>query len=112
VRSREPNVPLWRTAVMPVAPNGGGAPRYFDVPRAGATPRFQWHPDGKSFLFIDGAGGIGNLWQQDLDGGAPRQRTFFDSGEIHSFDLSRDGKRLVVTRGQSQRDAVLIRDFR
>jgi Tol biopolymer transport system component/predicted Ser/Thr protein kinase len=112
VRSREPNVPLWRTAVMPIAPNGGGAPRYFDVPRAGATPRFQWHPDGKSFLFVDADGGIGNLWQQDLDGGAPRHRTFFDSGEIHSFDLSRDGKHLVVTRGQSQRDAVLIRDFR
>ncbi|HYC88208.1 MAG TPA: LpqB family beta-propeller domain-containing protein [Thermoanaerobaculia bacterium] len=112
VRSREPNVPLWRTAVMPIAPNGGGEPRYFDVPRAGATPRFQWHPDGKSFLFIDGAGGTANIWQQDLDGSAPRQRTFFDSGEIHSFDLSRDGKRLVVTRGQSQRDAVLIRDFR
>ena len=109
LRSREPNAPLWRTAVVPM---NGGAPRFFDVPRGGATPLLQWHPDGKSFLFADADGGVGNLWQQDVDGGEPRQRTFFESGEIHSFDLARDGKRLVVTRGQSQRDAVLIRDFR
>jgi eukaryotic-like serine/threonine-protein kinase len=109
LRLREPNMPLWRTAVVPVA---GGAARYFDVPRAGWSPLLQWHPDGRSFLYVDQTEGVSNVWQQDLDGGAPRQRTFFESGEIHSYDLSRDGKRLVASRGESQRDAVLIRDFR
>jgi Tol biopolymer transport system component/predicted Ser/Thr protein kinase len=109
LRSREPNVPLWRTAVVPI---GGGAPRFFDVPRGGTTPLLQWHPDGRSFFFVERVNGVANLWQQDLDGGAPRQRTFFESGEIYSYDLSRDGKRLAASRGESQSDAVLIRDFR
>jgi len=109
LRSRVPNVPLWRTAVVPV---GGGAPRFFDAPRGGGPPLLEWHPDGRSFLYVDFAGGVANIWQQSLEGGAPRQRTFFESGEIYSFDLSPDGKRLVAARGESQRDAVLIRDFR
>jgi eukaryotic-like serine/threonine-protein kinase len=109
LRSREPNVPLWRTAVVPIA---GGAPRFFDVPTAGGTPLLQWHPDGRSFFYVDSREGVANLWQQDVAGGTPRQRTFFDSGEIYSYDLSSDGKRLVAARGESQRDAVLIRDFR
>jgi len=109
LRSREPNVPLWRTAIVPLA---GGAPRFFDVPRDVGPPLLQWHPDGRSFFYVDLIGGNANIWQQDAAGGTPRQRTFFDSGDIFSFDLARDGKRLAVARGESQRDAVLIRDFR
>ncbi|HEX8409639.1 MAG TPA: protein kinase [Thermoanaerobaculia bacterium] len=110
LRSREPNVPLWRTAIVPI--DGSGTPRFFDVPRDGGTPLLQWHPDGRSFFYVDLIGGNANVWQQDLDGSAPRQRTSLEPGEIFSFDVARDGKRLVVSRGQSQRDAVLIRDFR
>jgi Tol biopolymer transport system component/predicted Ser/Thr protein kinase len=109
LRTRGAGGPLWRSAIVPL---GGGAPRFFDAPRMAGTPLLQWHPDARSFLYADFSGGVGNLWQQDLDGGAPRQRTFFESGEIYSFDLSPDAKRLALSRGESQRDAVLIRDFR
>ena len=110
LRSTEPGVPLWRTAVVPL--DGKGPVRYFGVPTDGGPPTMQWHPGGDAFLFVDSRGGFDNIWQQDLGGGAPRQLTSFESGEIFAFDLSPDGKRFAVARGQSTRDAVLIRDFR
>ncbi|HEY0155810.1 MAG TPA: protein kinase [Thermoanaerobaculia bacterium] len=110
LRSTEPGVPLWRTAVVPL--DGKGPVRYFGVPTDGGPPTMQWHPRGDGFLFVDSRGGFDNIWQQELGGGAPRQLTSFDSGEIFAFDVSRDGKRLAVARGQSTRDAVLMRHFR
>ena len=110
MRSTDPKVPLWRTTVMPF--DRAGAPRHFDLPHYGGPPTFRWHPDGDAFLFVDFKDGVANLWMQKIDGGAPRQLTFFDSGEIYSFGIAPDGKRIALSRGQSTRDAVLIRDFR
>jgi len=102
--------PLWRTTV--VAADGSGTARTFDAPRYGGGPILQWHPNGRAFVFVDFKDGIDNLWMQDLAGGEPRQLTFFESGDIFRFDLAPDGKRLALVRGDSTRDAVLIRDFR
>jgi Tol biopolymer transport system component len=111
LRSKEPNVPIWRTAIVPI--DGRGAPRYFDVPRHGSRPiLLQWHPNGRAIVCIDFKNGVGNIWMQDLDGSEPRPLTFFESGDIFEFDLSPDGKRLALARGESLRDAVLIRNFR
>jgi eukaryotic-like serine/threonine-protein kinase len=110
LRSTEPGVPLWRTAVVPL--DGKGRVRYFGVPTDGGPPIMQWHPRGDAFLFVDSRGGYDNIWQQEVEGSEPRQLTSFDSGEIFAFDLSRDGKRMAMSRGQSTRDAVLIRHFR
>jgi hypothetical protein len=38
--------------------------------------------------------------------------THFNSEVIDSFDLSRDGKRLVMSRGTVKQDVVLIHDLR
>jgi eukaryotic-like serine/threonine-protein kinase len=110
LRSTTPGTPLWRTAIVPF--DGKGAPRYFAVPTAGGPPTMQWHPRGDAFLFVDFVDGIANIWRQDLAGGAPRQLTKFESGEIFSFDLAPDGRRMVITRAQSTHDAVLIRNFK
>ncbi|MGA8616981.1 MAG: hypothetical protein WB660_00460 [Candidatus Sulfotelmatobacter sp.] len=53
-----------------------------------------------------------NIWSQPIAGGTPKKITHFNSEQIWSFDLSRDGKRLVMRRGTTQEDAVLIRDLR
>lgn len=53
-----------------------------------------------------------NIWSQSLDGGAPKQLTDFKTDRIFAFDLSRDGKQLVLTRGAISNDVVLISDFR
>jgi Tol biopolymer transport system component/predicted Ser/Thr protein kinase len=110
MRSRQKGTALWRTAVTPM--DGAGAPRFYDVPRFGGPPMLQWAPDGRSFYFADWADGVANLWQQDLAGGEPRQLTFFDAGEIYAFDIAPDGRRAALSRGNSTRDAVLVRDWR
>ena len=110
LRSREPNVPLWRTALVPL--DGNGQPRFFAVPAYGGVIAMQWHPGGKSFSFVDAKDGVANVWLQDAGGGEPRQVTFFESGEIFSFAWSRDGRKLVLSRGEPTSDAVIIRNFR
>ncbi|HEX2831811.1 MAG TPA: protein kinase [Thermoanaerobaculia bacterium] len=102
--------PLWRTTI--VAMDGSGAPRTFEGPRHGGTPMFQWHPGSRAFFYVDMNDGIANVWRQELDGSAPKQVTLFTSGEIFAFDIGRDGRSLAISRGESTRDAVLIRDFR
>jgi len=57
-----------------------------------------------------GVGGISNIWSQPIDGSAPRQLTNFKSDLIFAFDLSRDGKQIVLSRGNISNDVVLIAD--
>ncbi|MBK5259333.1 MAG: serine/threonine-protein kinase [Thermoanaerobaculia bacterium] len=109
LRSRGGSGSLWRTAVMAIGSND--SPRYFDVPRFAVSPEFHWMPDGRAFAFIDKKDGIANLWLQNLSGGEPRQITAFEAGEIFSYDVSRDGKRIALARGNPMRDVVLIRNF-
>jgi hypothetical protein len=52
------------------------------------------------------------LWAQPIDGGRSKQLTNFTSGEIFWFDLSRDGKPSVFSRGAITKDVVLIANFR
>ena len=102
--------PLWRTALVRM--DGKGEPRFFNVPRYGSGPWFQWHPSSESFLYLDSKDGVGNLWMQPVDGSEPRQLTSFASGEIFNFDLAADGRSLLISRGEPTRDAVLVRNWR
>ena len=110
LRSKEPGVPLWRTAIAPL--DRKTPPRYFDAPRFGGPPVLQWHPSGKAFLYLDWKNGVTNVWMQDIAGGKPRQITFFESGEIFEYEISADGKKIAMSRGETSSDAVMIRDFR
>jgi serine/threonine protein kinase len=47
-----------------------------------------------------------------LDGSAPKQLTNFTSDQIAWFDLSRDGKPTLFSRGATTKDVVLISGFR
>ena len=57
-------------------------------------------------------GGVGNLWLQSIDGAGQKQITNFTSDLISNFAISRDGKRLAISRGNTTLDVVLIKDFR
>lgn len=109
-RQPEPGKPLWRTALLPLQQNQ--PIRFFEVPRLGGPPKLDWLPDGKSFSFVDWKDGVANIWIQSIDGGEPRQVTFFDSGSIYGYDWSPDASRLVVSQGNPVSDAVLISNFR
>jgi len=45
-------------------------------------------------------------------GGKPHQFTKFSSGRIFDFDWSTDGKQLLLARGETSSDVVLISNFR
>ena len=72
----------------------------------------RWTLDGRAITYIDTREGISNIWSQPLSGGPPKQLTTFKTGLIYNFAWSRDGKTLVVSRGDVTNDAVLISDFR
>ena len=72
---------------------------------------FTWSADGKGLILIHAENGAGNLWLQPIGGGQPRQLTHFTNQQIFNFALTRDGKRLAISRGAVTSDAVLIRNF-
>jgi len=73
---------------------------------------FQWTPDGHEISFVEAREGVSNIWSQSLAGGPPKQITTFKSGIIYGHAWSRDGKMLVMSRGDITSDAVLISNFR
>jgi len=96
--------------VLTVGPFEGGEPLYrFDLPAAALW--FRWAPEGNAVDYSLTRGGVSNLWRQPLAGGPPKQITNFKSEQIFSFDWSRDGKQLVLARGTTSSDAILISDF-
>ncbi len=66
----------------------------------------RWTPDSKSLIYIpiDSA----NLWQQPIDGSAPIQLTDFGIAQAWNFAVSKDSQKLIVARGNSSNEAVLI----
>ncbi len=101
--------PLRGIAIM--AFEGGPPTKRFDIPH-GELTAFRWAADGRSLLYSKSEGGVSNLWSQPIAGGTPKQITHFNNEEIDDFDLSRDGKRIVMSRGTPKQDVVLIRDLR
>ena len=81
---------------------------YLDI----ATDWLGWDTDRHSLLYIKNEGGVGNLWRQPIARGTPEQITHFSSDSIFGFDVSRDGKSLVMNRGRLTSNVVLIRDVR
>ena len=92
----------------------GGTPlRQFDWPTSSgifASPR--WMPGGEAIDYVLTHNGVSNIWRQNLAGGAPKQITNFESGEIFAFDWSRDGRQLALTRGSESSDVIMVRNFR
>ena len=75
------------------------------------TLQVDWTPDGKALSFVRTQRGASNVWIQPLTGGAAAPVTAFDAEQIHQLDWSRDG-RLVLSRGTTGRDVMMISGFR
>jgi len=92
----------------------GGAPlQQFDWPAsAGLFTSPRWTAGGEAIDYVLTRNGVSNIWRHNLTGGAPKQITNFESGEIFHFDWSRDGKQLALTRGIESSDVIMIRNFR
>ena len=70
----------------------------------------QYAPDGKGIVYGLRRNGADNLWLQPLNGSAGHFITRFKYGQLWSFRLSPDGKKLAILRGETDSDVVLLRD--
>ena len=105
-RYREQDLSPFKLALIDF--NTGQTVKTIDIP---PTNNFlDWTADSSQVLYVDTRNGVSNIWSQPVNGGAPKQLTNFKSDLIFMFDLSRDGKQLVVSRGTVSRDVVLITD--
>jgi serine/threonine protein kinase len=98
----------WRYAIIPF--EGGKPLKVFDLPKA--TTKFRWSLDGRSLTYDETRGGVSNIWSFPLDGSPPKQLTDFKTDQIYNFKWSDDGKQLVLARGTTTSDVVLIQNFR
>jgi eukaryotic-like serine/threonine-protein kinase len=97
------------TGGVEIMPLDGSTPaKRFDI----AMGVIRWTPDSRSFLYVKNEGGVSNIWKQPISGDPPKQITSFNNQFIGTFDVSRDGKQLLMIRGTANRDVVLIRDVR
>ena len=72
--------------------------------------RVQWSPDSKSLTLLTNRGGVPNLWRQPIDGSGAAPVTDFKSGRIFNFAWATDGRNLLIARGNTNNDLILIRD--
>jgi Tol biopolymer transport system component len=99
-------------AKLAILPSEGGQPiKTFAQPSA-TNGVYRWTADGRAIVYAVTRSGVANFWEQPLDGSAPKQLTSFASERIFSFDLSRDGKQVALSRGTQTSDVVLISNFR
>jgi len=70
----------------------------------------RFSPDGKAVVYPTRESGVDNLWWQPLDGSKGHAITDFKAERIYDFRWSFDGKQLVVLRGHTDADVVLVRE--
>ena len=71
--------------------------------------RLAFLPGGRALVFLRGEIQHKNLWLIDLDSGAERQLTNLPSDfDIRDFDISADGRDLVLEREQERSNVVLL----
>jgi DNA-binding winged helix-turn-helix (wHTH) protein/Tol biopolymer transport system component len=102
------------TIKMAVLSLDGGAPaRVLPVPGAVYDQRaLSWSANGKALQYLLTKNGASNLWEQPLEGGKPKQLTTFTDGQIFGFSWTLDRKELLLTRGNTTSDIVLMSNFR
>lgn len=98
-------------SVAVISAEGGPPIKTFEIIQGWSYLRSRWTADGAALIFHKTENQIVNLWKQPLTGGPPRQLTDFKSDVIFNYALTRDGKRIVLARGQVTINVVLIRDF-
>jgi len=106
---REATNSPWRYAIIPY--DGGKPLKIFDL-AADNEGDIRWSPDGRLLTYANLRNGVSNIWGFPLDGSPPKQLTDFKADYIYNFKWSPDGKQLVLTRGTTTSDVVLIKDFR
>jgi Tol biopolymer transport system component len=106
VRSYDEGTDKWRTEILQT--EGGASIGTLDL----GNGFHQWSLTGDALDYVDHKDGAGNIWSQPLDGGAPRQLTYFETEQIDDFAWAPDGKTIALTRRAHTWDVVLLKNFR
>ena len=106
----EESAPGSKEQIAIIPASGGDPVHLFPLPED--TNAFRWSPDGKSVQFVLTHGEAANIWEQPIAGGPRRQVTNFTSGVIFDFAWTRDGKQLLLAKGENNSDVVLLSNFR
>lgn len=72
--------------------------------------QFMWAPNGKELTILTTRDGTPNIYRLPLDGTPATPITNFKSGRIFNFAWSANGKDLLLARGNTVNDLLLIRD--
>jgi Tol biopolymer transport system component len=95
-----------------IAFDSGALLQQFDWPASAGFGSPRWAPGGDAVDYVLTRNGVSNILRQSLTGGAPKQITNFESGQIFDFEWSHDGRQLALTRGTENSDVIMISNFR
>ena len=97
----------WKIALIPI--EGGQPTKLLELPpTANLDAPMRWTPGKRAIAYVDTRNGVSNIWSHPLDGGPPKQLTYFNADRIFRFDWSPDGKQLACSRGNEVSDVVLM----
>ena len=91
----------------------GGPSNIPDIPLDRYPEGLKWTPDSRAltYLYASGSGYATNIVSQPINGG-PLKVLVKSDERISAYDWTRDGKQLVLGRGPTVDDVVLIKDFK
>jgi serine/threonine protein kinase len=95
--------------------NGGDPIKLFDIQNSISTTvlaSVHWSTDSQSIWYVSTVNNVSNIWSQPIDGGKPKALTDFKDSLIAGFAISKDSKRMFLSRGFFVRNAVLITENR
>jgi DNA-binding winged helix-turn-helix (wHTH) protein/Tol biopolymer transport system component len=104
-------VPKTKLAIISL--DGKAPPRVLNAPGGVfGQVTISWSGDGKALQYLLTLNGATNIWQQPIAGGKSTQLTRFTSGKIFRFNWSIDRKHLLLSRGSTTSDVVLLTNLR
>jgi hypothetical protein len=92
------------------AVDAGGRPHPFpDVTLTRGARRVSFMPGGRSLVVLRGEIAHKDLWLVDLDSGSERQLSAFAADfHVRDFDVSPDGREIVLEQVEEHSDVVLL----
>jgi Tol biopolymer transport system component len=91
-----------------IFPAHGGRPlRHFKIPKQ-EWQSVRWLEDNRTVTFVRNVNGASNIWSYNLDTGAEKQLTNFDSEQIYAYAWSPDYKHVACQRGTKISDVTII----
>jgi len=81
--------------------------RHFEVPKQ-EWQWVRWLENSRQMSYVDNQNGYSNIWSYDLDTGARKQLTNFNSEQIYAYAWSPDYKQIACQRGTKSSDVTII----